>query len=154
MKRLMTIGLVALAGVLAAPSVQSASGGTLTVRMSNVRNAKGEVLVAACQQAQFLKESCPYNGSAPAHVGMTVLVLHGLPPGQYAVQTFHDENGNKKVDRNFIGIPREGVGFSNDAPIRMGPPKWADAMFAFNGAEQTIQLKTRYFLGQSGPDKR
>ena len=85
---------------------------------------------------------------------MTVVVLHGLPPGQYAVQTFHDENGNKKVDRNFIGLPKEGVGFSNDAPIRMGPPKWADAMFTFNGAEQTIQLKTRYFLGQSGPDKR
>ena len=154
MNRIMTIGLVALAGVLAVPSVQSASGGTLTVRMTNVRNARGEVLVAACPQAQFLKENCPYNGSAPAHVGMTVVVLHGLPPGQYAVQTFHDENGNKKVDRNFIGIPREGVGFSNDAPIRMGPPKWADAMFAFNGAEQTIQLKTRYFLGQSGPDKR
>ena len=94
------------------------------------------------------------NGSAPAHVGTTVVMIHGLPPGQYAVQTFHDENGNKKVDRNFIGLPREGVGFSNDAPIRMGPPKWADAMFAFNGAEQTIQLKTRYFLGQSGPDKR
>ena len=154
MNRIMTIGLVALAGVLAAPVAQSAPGGTLTIRMSNVRNAKGEMLVAACPQAQFLKETCPFNGSTPAHVGMTVVVLHGLPPGQYAVQTFHDENGNKKVDRNFIGIPREGVGFSNDAPIRMGPPKWADAMFAFNGAEQTIQLKTRYFLGQSGPDKR
>jgi uncharacterized protein (DUF2141 family) len=150
----MTIGLAALAGVFTAPIAQSAPGGTLTIRMSNVRNVKGEMLVAACPQAQFLKETCPYNGSAPAHVGMTVVVLHGLPPGQYAVQTFHDENGNKKVDRNFIGIPKEGVGFSNDAPIRMGPPKWADAMFAFNGADQTIQLKTRYFLGPSGPDKR
>ena len=154
MNRIMTIGLAAIAGVLAAPIAQSAPGGTLTVRMSNVRNAKGEVLVAACPQAQFLKDTCPYNGSAPAHVGETVVVLHGLPPGKYAVQTFHDENGNKKVDRNFIGMPKEGVGFSNDAPIRMGPPKWADAMFAFNGAEQAIQLKTRYFLGPAGPDKR
>ncbi|MBC7493084.1 MAG: DUF2141 domain-containing protein [Novosphingobium sp.] len=154
MIRILTIGLVAAAGVLATPIAQSATAGTLTIRMSNVRNAKGEVLVAVCPQAQFLKDTCPYNGSAPAHVGTTVVMIHGLPPGQYAVQTFHDENGNKKVDRNFIGLPREGVGFSNDAPIRMGPPKWADAMFAFNGVEQTIQLKTRYFLGQSGPDKR
>ena len=153
MNRIITVTLMIAAGVLAAPIAQSAPGGTLTVRMSNVRNAKGEVLVAACPQAMFLKETCPYNGSAPARPGMTVVVLHGLPPGQYAVQTFHDENGNRKVDRNFLGLPKEGVGFSNDAPIRMSPPKWADAAFAFNGAEQTIQLKTRYFLGPSGPDK-
>ena len=154
MNRILTLALVAAAGVIAAPIAQSAPAGTLTIRMSNVRNAKGEVLVAVCPQAQFLKDTCSFNGSTPAYVGTTVVVIHGLPPGQYAVQTFHDENGNRKVDRNFIGIPKEGVGFSNDAPIRMGPPKWADAMFAFNGAEQTIQLKTRYFLGQSGPDKR
>ncbi len=154
MRRIITLGLMAATGVIAAPIAQSAPGGTLTIRMSNVRNAKGEVLVAACPRAQFLKETCPYNGSAPARVGETVVVLRGLPPGQYAVQTFHDENSNKKVDRNFIGLPKEGVGFSNDAPIRMGPPKWRDAVFAFNGSEQTIQLKTRYFLGPSGPDKR
>ena len=153
MKRIITISLAAMAGVLTAPCAQSAAGGTLTVRITNVRNDKGAVRAEACPQAMFLKENCPYFGSAPAHAGVTVVVLHGIPAGKYAVQTFHDENDNRKVDRNFLGIPKEGVGFSNDAPIRMSPPKWADAVFAFNGAEQAIQLKTRYFLGPAGPDK-
>ncbi len=154
MTRTLTITLAALAATTVAPSAHPAVGGTLTVRITNVRNAKGEVHAEACPKAQFLKDDCPYAGSAPARTGVTVVVLHGVPAGQYAVQTFHDENGNHKVDRNILGMPKEGVGFSNDAPIRMSPPKWADAVFAFNGAEQTIQLKTRYFLGPSGPGQR
>ena len=153
MNRIMTLGLLAIAGLAAAPSALSAPQSTLTIRVTNVRNAKGDILAAVCPQAQFLKDNCSFNGSAPAHLGVAVIVVHGIPAGKYAVQTFHDENGNRKVDRNFLGLPKEGVGFSNDAPIRMGPPKWADAMFAFNGAEQTIQIRTRYFLGPAGPDK-
>ena len=154
MIRSLTIALLATGGLFAALPAHSAPLGTLTIRVTNIRNAKGEVHAEACPQAQFLKDDCPYAASAPARVGVTVIVLRGVPPGKYAVQTFHDENVNHKVDRNFLGIPKEGVGFSNDAPIRMGPPKWADAAFGFNGAEQTIQLRTRYFIGPAGPDKR
>ena len=62
----------------------------------------------------------------------------------------HDENRNRRVDRALLGIPKEGIGFSNDAPIRMSPPRWDDAMWRFGG-DQTIQLKMRYFLGAAGP---
>jgi uncharacterized protein (DUF2141 family) len=79
------------------------------------------------------------------------VVATGVPAGAYAVQAFHDENVNHKVDRGLFGIPKEGIGFSNDAPIHLSPPKWADAAFAFNGAGQTIQVKMRYMLGASGP---
>jgi uncharacterized protein (DUF2141 family) len=139
--------LIATTGIGAAPSPT----GTLIVRVTNIRNARGEVHIDICPEAFFLKDNCPYSASAPARAGVTVVVAHNLPAGRYAVQTFHDENLNHKVDRALFGIPKEGVGFSNDAPIRMSPPKWADAVFAFNGGEQAIQLKTRYFLGASGP---
>ena len=86
----------------------------------------------------------------PAQIGTTVITFPGIPADDYAVQAFHDENHNRRVDRALFGIPKEGVGFSNDAPIRMSPPKWTDAVLRF-GTDQTIQLKMRYFLGASGP---
>jgi len=129
-------------------------GGRLTVRVTNVRNAKGVVHLDVCPKAQFLTDDCPWSGDAPAQPGETVVVVRDLPPGDYAVQAFHDENGNKKVDRALFGaIPKEGIGFSRDAPIHLSPPKWDDAVFAFEGAK-TITLKMRYMLGASGPRER
>jgi uncharacterized protein (DUF2141 family) len=142
----LTIGFAAAAG--APPS------GTLTLEIGNVRNARGVVHIDICPQGQFLKDDCPYVGDAPAHVGVTTVIVRNLPAGQYAAQVFHDENRNRKVDRALFGIPKEGVGFSNDARISLGPPKWADAVFGFNGDTQTIALKMRYFLGASGPASR
>ena len=137
----------------AAAAAGPAPNGTLTIRVDNVRNSAGVVHVDICPQAQFLKDDCPFAGDAPARSGVTVVTIHGVPAGRYAAQVFHDENRNKKVDRALFGIPKEGVGFSNDARISLGPPKWADAVFAFDGQEQAIGLKMRYFLGASGPAK-
>lgn len=120
--------------------------GTLHVEIGNVRTAHGRVHIDVCTQTQFLKD-CPISANAPARVGTTVVTLTGLPPGRYAVQAFLDENGNGKVDQALFGIPKEGVGFSNDARISLGPPKWSDAMFDTTGSDLTIRLNLRYFLG-------
>ena len=64
---------------------------------------------------------------------------------------FYDQNGNGKIDRALFGIPKEGVGFSNDAKIRLAPPKWEEAVFDYDGQEQTIRLKLRYFTGPDAP---
>jgi len=146
--------LLAVAGFVSIGAIAPAPTGNLTVRVTNVRNARGYVHIDICPQASFLQDNCPYAASMPARPGVTIVTAHGLPAGRYAVQAFHDENDNHKVDRALFGIPREGIGFSNDAPIRLGPPKWADAVFTFNGTDQTIELKTRYFLGPSGPAAR
>jgi uncharacterized protein (DUF2141 family) len=53
-----------------------------------------------------------------------------LKPGKYAFKYFHDENNNnKKMDTNVIGIPKEGYGFSNNAKGRFGPPDFKDTIF-------------------------
>jgi uncharacterized protein (DUF2141 family) len=46
---------------------------------------------------------------------------------------FHDENGDGRLDTNVLGIPREGVGVSNNKIRSFGPPKWDDAKFALKG---------------------
>jgi len=141
------VAVAALAGVaLAGAAAASPPPGELTVRVSNVRNAKGVVRIGLCPQAAFLKPDCPYEAAVPAHTGVTTLTLRGVVPGAYGLQVFHDENANHKVDKALFGLPKEGVGFSNDAPIRMAPPKWSDAVFAVAGGAQTIQVKMRYFL--------
>ena len=143
-----TVLIIGFVGLTAAAPV---STGTLTIQIDNVRNAKGNVHVDICPQPQFLGDDCTYVGDAQAHAGSVTVTVHNLPPGQYAAQVFHDENRNKKVDRALFGVPKEGIGFSNDARIALGPPKWADAEFDYNGQPQTITLKMRYFLGPSGP---
>ena len=75
----------------------------------------------------------------------TTITVNNLPPGTYAAQVFQDVNDNHKVDRNPLGIPKEGVGFSNDAPIHLSPPKFKDAAFEHGDEPQTIQIQLRYF---------
>jgi len=109
------------------------------------------VRVAVCPRDKFLADACPYTASAPAHAGTTRVVVENVPPGDYAAQGFHDENGNDEIDRGLFGIPKEGVGFSRDARIAMSPPKWADAVFSHGGKAQAITFRLRYFMGPGSP---
>lgn len=146
MARAVAAALLVPAMVAPVHAGSAVQAGALRVEIGNVRTAKGRVHIDVCTQAQFLKD-CPLSAEMPAHAGTTVVTLTGLPPGRYAVQAFLDENGNGKVDQALFGIPKEGVGFSNDARIRLGPPKWTDAMFDTTGRDQTIRVNLRYFVG-------
>tara|TARA_B110000444_G_scaffold259006_1_gene301487 strand:- start:778 stop:1314 length:537 start_codon:yes stop_codon:yes gene_type:complete len=65
-----------------------------------------------------------------------------LPHGEYAITLFVDFNGNKKIDKNFLGIPKEQYGFSNNAMGRMSPPSFEQAKFTVTGpTTQDIQLR-------------
>ncbi|MEG3178063.1 DUF2141 domain-containing protein [Sphingomonas sp. RB3P16] len=141
--------LLATVPLLALTAGQSSSG-LLHVAVDNVRATSGHVHVDICTQAQFLKD-CPIAANAPARVGLTTVTLAGLKPGRYAAQVFYDQNGNNKVDRALFGVPKEGVGFSNDAKIKLAPPKWEEAVFDYDGQEKTIRLKLRYFIGPNAP---
>ena len=139
--------------VLAPLLIGAAPTATLTIDVGNVRSNAGRVHVDVCPEARFLKDGCPFSAAAPAHAGVTTITVANVPAGRYAVQAFHDENGNGKVDRILFGIPKEGVGFSRDAKIRMSPPKWNEAVFDFTGPRR-IGFSLRYFLGSSGPSPK
>ena len=145
MRMVKTVGALALAVALMAPAAASAqSRSPLQVVVYNMKKAVGTIRVAVCTIQTFLKE-CPYEGEAPATMPTTTITVNNLPPGTYAAQVFQDVNDNHKVDRNPLGIPKEGVGFSNDAPIRLSPPKFKDAAFEHGDEPQTIQIQLRYF---------
>ena len=127
--------------LLAAP----AKAATVTVTVTGVRNANGNILVAVCPRANFLQPDCPWHGLAPAHPGNTSVTIDHVPPGTYAAQAFHDEDSNGKLERSFLGLPNEGMGFSNDAPMHFGPPSFGRASFNVNGNSLAIHFRLKYY---------
>ncbi|MDH3268677.1 MAG: DUF2141 domain-containing protein [Ignavibacteria bacterium] len=77
----------------------------------------------------------------PIENNQVSVVIDSLSYGEYAVRVFHDENRNGKLDTNFLGIPSEDYGYSNDASGWFGPPSWEKAKFVFNQPKMTINIK-------------
>ncbi|OYZ30574.1 MAG: hypothetical protein B7Y31_12650 [Novosphingobium sp. 16-62-11] len=71
------------------------------------------------------------------------LVIRDVMPGRYAIVLLHDENSNKKMDKTLF-LPKEGFGFSRDAPVKMSAPKFEAAAFEVTGAPVRIKMKVRY----------
>lgn len=124
---------------------------SVTVAVDGVASDRGTVLVAICTEDTFLKrDACPYRGSAPAQAGTVTVTLSGVAPGTYAVQAFHDENDNRDLDRDWLGRPKEGMGFGNDAAMRRGPPAFEAAAISVASPQPgatpgSIKLTLRYF---------
>jgi uncharacterized protein (DUF2141 family) len=67
-----------------------------------------------------------------------------IPSGTYALVVIHDENGNGKLDTNWLGIPTEGYGFSNDARALLGAPSFSAASFPYDGGTLDLTISLRY----------
>lgn len=59
------------------------------------------------------------------------VLIKDLKPGKYLFRYFHDKNSNDKLDTNWVGMPTEGFGFSNNAKGRFGPPPLEKMIFDF-----------------------
>ena len=122
-----------------------AYAGVVQVTVKGVRNNHGQVLVALCTKAEFLRPHCAWRGRADATPGTVTISIQGVPDGTYAAQAFHDENGNGRLDRSILGLPKEAMGFSKDAPLSLGPPRFDAAAFPVSGAITQVSFSLRYF---------
>ena len=117
------------------------------VDIAGLRSDRGQVLCALFSSpGGFPKKpdkAAAHAKSETSH-GQAVCEFHGIPPGTYAVSVFHDENSNNKLDTNFMGIPREGVGASNHAKGRFGPPKFSAAAFPYSGGYKVLKITINY----------
>jgi uncharacterized protein (DUF2141 family) len=122
---------------------------TLTIRVTGVRNNKGRIALALFQgEAGFPGDASKAVHSQQAEIEAQTqsaqFVLQGVPYGQYAASVFHDENMNGKLDKNFVGAPKEGYGASNNPRKRMGPPPFEEAKFSLNQPARSIEIKLMY----------
>lgn len=67
-----------------------------------------------------------------------------VPPGTYALAVIHDENRDGELATNWLGVPTEGYGFSNDAKNMMSAPSFEDASFDYDGQSLDMTITLNY----------
>lgn len=111
---------------------------TLKVEVSNFENIAGtKIFVSVFSEKEFLEKSIQTKSVVVS--GSKVIVEFDLPPGEYAVSTYQDENNNGKLDRYIIGKPKEPYGFSNNVKP-FGPPSYKSCKFTLGNTPKLISI--------------
>jgi uncharacterized protein (DUF2141 family) len=130
------------------PAVAPSPTQTEEVRIEKLRSQRGVVhLCLTARVATFpdcAKDSQAITRTVPARDAGAVS-FEGVAPGRYALAIFHDENGNKKLDA-FLGIPREGFGFSRNPPVHFGPPRFDQARIEVARGIAPVSIRMQYLL--------
>lgn len=116
----------------------------VSVTISNIKSETGYIMAAMFNSKDtFLGDSIVRAERVAINGGSVSFTYADLPAGEYAITVFHDVDSDGELATGMFGIPSEPYGFSNDAPVRFGPPKWKDAKFSVNTStvSQFITLK-------------
>jgi len=116
----------------------------LRVSVKGIKGGSGTVYVAAYRDsASFLADGKAFQtASGPAAEGAS-FTFDKLPAGTYAVSAFLDENGNGKLDKNFLGMPTEPWGVSNNPKRGMRAPHFDEASFEYDGGGKNIEIELK-----------
>lgn len=119
---------------------------SISVTVTNISSQKGEIMAAL-----FANEKAFPNDSkaafkvakATANGGKAILQFDQVPPGTYAIALFHDVNGDGKLNTNFIGIPKEGYGVSNNVKNLFSGPTYKQSSFEHR-SNSNLTITMRY----------
>lgn len=138
-----------LGAIAALGGAAPALAGEVVITITDLRSSKGVVRACMTTRADIfprcIKDPSAHRAVVPA-AERVVIRFAGVKPGDYAVALLHDENDNGKADRAMGMMPKEGYGFSRDAPVKMAPPKFRDAVFTQGEGTTRLAIKMRYFL--------
>ena len=149
---LLSAALVSSALVGTALSFRPATAGyagNLEVRVQGLKSASGQVCLTLFSGPRGFPKGG--NGSNLKASRCTVLARTGnvvtfsdIPYGVYAVAAVHDSNSDNRLNKNGLGIPSEGFGFSNNPPLKFGPASFAESEFFVSGIKTVVQIKMQY----------
>ncbi len=128
------------------PPVLAQSGGqaAVIIKVTGLRSEKGQVKIAVFNSsAKWLGEEPLYSSTIKVDSPSVTWKLNDVSHGDYGVAVFHDENKNGKMDKNFLGIPLEPYGFSNNVRVRFGPPKWQQSKFVVKGSTTEVSIEVK-----------
>lgn len=121
---------------------------SLEIIIDNLKNQKGFIRISL-----FNKSSSEYFPSVTDKAykiykfdikkNKSKFILNNIPIGQYAVSVHHDEDGNNELNTNWFGMPKEGLGVSNNARGNFGPPEYSQAEFKHN-KNNKLNIKLYY----------
>jgi uncharacterized protein (DUF2141 family) len=141
--------LIVAASSIGAWAQDAGASNSIKVVVAGLHSDDGEVYCSLFGSADgFPGDSAKAAKTTKSKIenGNAACTFSSVAPGDYAASVFQDENGNGKLDRNFIGMPKEGVGASNDAAGKFGPPKFDDARFSYKGGPSALTIHVRYLL--------
>lgn len=119
-------------------------GAELHITLSNIREAKGSIYVALYDNKANFQNTDKIRAKKIVRVdakGTIDISFPKLPAGSYSISCFHDINGNGKLDTNFLGIPTEPYGFSNNARPKFRAPNWEETRFYLTNIAETQAVR-------------
>jgi uncharacterized protein (DUF2141 family) len=130
------------------PGIAFAQCPGIHVKILNIRNSTGSVACALFESSVGF----PVEYLRSAINIMVIKVrdkearcdFEDIAPGKYALAVVHDENMNGKLDANWLGVPTEGYGFSNDAKALLGAPSFSAASFPYDGRNLDLTISLHY----------
>jgi uncharacterized protein (DUF2141 family) len=121
--------------------------GNLTVEIDGLKNKQGQLCLSVFSSTQgfpsnrdraFLRQCTKISDTT------LTFTFNNLKAGSYAVAAYHDANGDRTLNRNNLGMPVEGFGFSRNPEVSTSAPKFGDAAFLLAGTNTNIQIKLKY----------
>ena len=118
------------------------------------KEEKGSIIIAvySTKEKEFFGKTKVNMKGNPEHVyvgakgklrNFKTFISFDIPFGDYVVVSFLDKDNNDVLTGNFLGMPKEPFGFSNNVRGKMGPPKWKDALFNFSKTNQEITINLK-----------
>lgn len=147
------LAAIVSAWAVAAPTMAAEScagrpgADSLTVHVTGLRNAQGEVAVTLYPDdaRRFLAPGGKLlRQRVKAEAPVSRACFWVPAPGVYAVTVYHDANADRDFNRNPLGLPTEGFGVSNDAPTKFGLPAFEMVRFRVKAGQSMIAIKMRY----------
>lgn len=105
---------------------------SITLDITFTKFNKGRILVALYNSEESYMKEIYKSAEVLVKDNKSQFTFHSLKKGVYAFSFFHDLNDNKELDTNFLGIPKEPYGFSNDKKGKFGPPKFNETSLKIN----------------------
>lgn len=132
------------------PSAAGSANSNLAVTIKGLKNQKGQVCFSLFSSSRgfpgsnkrALQAKCVKLENTPVKLN-----IPSLKAGTYAIAIFHDSNEDGTLNRNYLGIPKEGFGFSRNPRIITGPPKFGDSAVFVAGSSTDIQINLNYLFG-------
>jgi uncharacterized protein (DUF2141 family) len=142
------LALAALSTPSLTDAAADAGNSTVTINISGLRSAKGNVLVCVTANPKYFPNCSKDPKSHRARVAAKSagrIEFDGVAAGTYAAALMHDENANNKMD-TAVFMPKEGFGFSRNPAVVTGPPKFKAAAFSVGAGSVSQSVKMKYML--------
>ncbi len=141
MKRLFILSFIL---ILAVHGAIAQNEPALTVHVSKVKDMKGFMMIAVYDSAdKFLTKELVVGAKVEVADKVVTHRFEGLPYGNYAISVYHDVDSDGTLATNFMGIPKEPYGFSNDGVNMLGVPSFKRSVFAYDRPEQEISIELK-----------